>query len=157
MVNMVKILRLYIFKQFVLQFQALDPKQLIQNFWKDIASEMTGFYMKCKTELKCVKAICPSRHIPVHIYKWRHQINEFNVLTKPVKVTPPPLRMMAINLDKLLILLTLNLFIVQHLAYQSAFFDLRKEKTPIKTPVCQLVHSLFTVFFAKMAYQFSFG
>lgn len=26
MVNMVKILRLYIFKQFVLQFQALDPK-----------------------------------------------------------------------------------------------------------------------------------
>ena len=90
MVNMVKILRLYIFKQFVLQFQALDPKQLIQNFWKDIANEMTGFYMKCKTELKCVKAICPSRHIPVHIYKWRHQINEFNVLTKPVKVTPPP-------------------------------------------------------------------
>ena len=90
MVNMVKILRLYIFKQFVLQFKALDPKQLIQNFWKDIANEMTGFYMKCKTELKCVKAICPSRHIPVHIYKWRHQINEFNVLTKPVKVTPPP-------------------------------------------------------------------
>lgn len=26
MVNMVKILRLYIFKQFVLQFKALDPK-----------------------------------------------------------------------------------------------------------------------------------